>query len=231
MSPRLFDLLNVEASTAKAVAEIAANPVLLAETINALPDLKRAAIRPAGAEGVMRVIGRRFALYPQAQRSEGEWSEWWADYVDPLGALPEEALEAAMATWVATPGSHFLPKPCDLLELAKRSPTHSTRVYQRAREAIAYRPAEATATMSKDAIEGLVKSLAGQRRREPSPAEKEQVAAMYREYAMKHDARREKAKLFVAGLPDTAGLVGEKGITSALGDLINRQRDQIPRGP
>jgi hypothetical protein len=64
------------------------------------------------------VIGARFALYPQPQRTEAEWANWWRDYLNALAGLPADVVEEAMQTWVAKPDSQFLPRPGELRALA-----------------------------------------------------------------------------------------------------------------
>lgn len=65
------------------------------------------------------VIGRRFETYPQPQRSDAGWVAWWTDYYDALSDLPAPALEAGMRQWVKTDTTGFMPKPGQLLALAK----------------------------------------------------------------------------------------------------------------
>jgi hypothetical protein len=102
----------------------------------ALPALKAVAEWKSGDEGVKAVIGKRFALYPQPPRSDGEWEAWWADYVEVLKDVPLACLEAAMRAWVARPSSEFMPKPGQLHELAHTTVSKTLRRYQRARRAI-----------------------------------------------------------------------------------------------
>jgi hypothetical protein len=89
-----------------------------------MPQLREAVCAPAGQAGVTAIVGRRFALFPQPDRSDGEWAAWWADYHAALEDLPAEAIEADV---------EFLPKPGKLRELARSSPTKSAGIYERAR--------------------------------------------------------------------------------------------------
>jgi hypothetical protein len=98
-----------------------------------MPQLRDAAIGPAGKEGVTAIIGRRFVLFPQRERSEGEWLAWWADYHAALEDLPSEAIEAGMQAWVKQPDVEFLPKPGKLRELAQQTRTKAAATYERAR--------------------------------------------------------------------------------------------------
>jgi hypothetical protein len=111
-----------------AVQTIADSPHLLAEARNELPLVRGRAMMPATADEIRAVIGRRFAVYPQPRRSDGEASEWWADYFDVLlGKVSAEALECAMQAWVAKPTSQFMPKPGELYELAMATVTPGAR--------------------------------------------------------------------------------------------------------
>ena len=102
--------------------DIADNPGLMDEARSHLPALRQAATIPAGAAGIRTIIGKRFALYPQPERGEGEWAAWWADYVDALSDISPSALEAGMKAWVGKPDSAFLPKPGELRRLAQQTP-------------------------------------------------------------------------------------------------------------
>lgn len=136
LSPHLAELLDSDGSPDAAAREIGSYMALREECRAALPALKAVAQHKAGEEGVRAVIGKRFALYPQPERSEGEWAAWWADYADVLADLPLASLEAGMRAWVARPGSQFLPKPGELHELAFRTPSKTLRRYQRAKRAM-----------------------------------------------------------------------------------------------
>lgn len=119
-----------------AVREIARNPVMLAETKMALPALKQEAARPAGVDGVRRVIGRRRAMYPGGPKTAEESAAWWADYYAVLADLPEAALEAGMSAHILDPQSEFMPKPGKLRALALGTTNQAVRAYQRAKDAI-----------------------------------------------------------------------------------------------
>ena len=97
-----------------------------------LPALRSAATKPAGAAGVKAVIGRRMAIYPQTEMTEGEWTAWWADYIDALQDIPNAALEAGMTAWVRRPESQFMPKPGQLRDLALNTPNEADRAYNEA---------------------------------------------------------------------------------------------------
>lgn len=115
-----------------------------------MPALWCEATAEAGPEGVKRVIGRRFELFPQPQRSDLEWSAWWSDYFDVLAEIPEPAIEAGMRAWVRDPDAEFMPKPGKLLELAKTTPNPAVATYERAQRILTpdpepspYRPQKA----------------------------------------------------------------------------------------
>jgi hypothetical protein len=112
----------------EAAAEmITAKPALLDEARIHLPYLRSRAAAPATSDDIRLIVGRRFALYPQPERSEGEWREWWADYLEALKAIPAEAIEQAMRQWIATADSVQLPKPGQLASLAASQVTPQLR--------------------------------------------------------------------------------------------------------
>ena len=136
LSTHLTELLDSAASPDQAAREIAGYMALREEARAALPALRAVAEHKAGEDGVRAVLGRRFALYPQPERDDGEWAAWWADYFDALGDVPLACLEAAMREWINRPTSQFLPKPGELRDLAFRTPSRSLQRYQRAKRAI-----------------------------------------------------------------------------------------------
>jgi hypothetical protein len=220
LTPRLFDLLNVEPSSADAIEAIAANLVLVSEVAKALPDLQRAATEPARADGVMAVIGRRFALFPQPKRSKAEWSEFWADYVDTLGHLPEGAIEAAMAAWVRQPDAEFLPKPGRLLELSRTTPNRAVRALERAKGALEFK-----APRKVESPYSITPPAMGPRP-EPSQDDKDIVRRMCRQFTAQDDERRAATASRARGgdLPNTAGPADEKGLTPQMRQLLAKQR-------
>lgn len=127
------------------MALIRADDGLLAECQVLAEPLRQEALRGAGPEGVKLVIGRRFLLYPQPLRSEAEWALWWDDYVETLADMPAEALERAMRLWIARPEAEFLPRPGELLALAREQPTQAARRAHRARLALEPPPWDAPA--------------------------------------------------------------------------------------
>lgn len=141
LSPELRRLLVSEPDSDRALMIVADSPGMLREVVRALPALREAATEESGEVGVREVIGRRFALYPQPQRSDAEWSMWWMDYYDVLADVPRSALEAAMSAWVRMPESRFLPKPGELRALARRTQAREILAYERASRAAARRPA------------------------------------------------------------------------------------------
>lgn len=176
----------------------------------ALPILKAAAMQKAGEEGVADVIGRRFALYPQPERSDGEWAAWWSDYYDALGNVPWSALEAAMAAYVADPASEFMPKPGRLLELARSTPNKAVRAYDRASKAVAYHEQVAALPPPSE-------------RRPPTDEERAQVMAMLGHYK-RTIAQRDLDAPPAPSLPSIAGKPDQGGITPEMRALLARQR-------
>lgn len=211
LSPELKRLLDGEQSDEDTAEAFAGSVALRDEAKAMLPVLKAAATQKAGDAGVRDVIGRRFALYPQPQRSDGEWAAWWADYYDTLSDVPWQALEAAMAIWVADPKSEFLPKPGKLREMAMTTPFRAAKYYGRARKA----------------VDGGAGGPLANSTRAPSPQQAEAVRRMAREAAERMAASGMRAR---GGLkvtpPNTAGKPDETGLTPAMKAVIERQRAQ-----
>lgn len=107
--------------------------ILMREAEEKIPEMRRAALRPATAEEVRTIIGSRFALFPQPQRSEGMAAAFWADYCEALSDLTPAQIEGGMKAHIADPEAEFLPKPGRLAELARKSftPGRWTRAINR----------------------------------------------------------------------------------------------------
>lgn len=105
----------------------------------ALPALRQEALKPATEAEIRSIIGPRFALFPQPQRSDGEWAAWWAEYFDALDGLTAPAIEAGMAAWVKSPEAEWMVKPGKLRELATTTPHNNrwAKAHHRARLATA----------------------------------------------------------------------------------------------
>lgn len=205
LSPDLKSLLVDEENDSWAIRHIADDPQLRAEAVCNLPVLKAAAHQKAGREGVMEVIGKRFALYPQPNRSEGEWAAWWADYVDVLADLPWHALEAGMAAYVRDGKSEFMPKPGKLRDLAMTTPARVALAYNRAKK---------------------VAELEAPKRFEPLPnyeLPKVDVKTMAAEYEKKASRPIQRA---ATNLPSIAGKTDEGGLTPQMRALLARQRGE-----
>jgi len=230
ISPGLTSLLNFEPSGDRAVAEIARTPALRAEAERVLPALKDVATRPAGLEGVRRVIGSRRVLFPQPERTPAESAAWWADYLDALEHLPEGAIEAAMQAWVKLPEAEFMPKPGKLLELAKTTPNRSIRAYERAKAAVEFKPEPTHERLSPDKIAEMVAPLANRPRVEPSAADKERVRQQMREYIAADDAKKLAKKSASCDMKSTAGTTDETGITPQMRAIIEA-RNAAQSGP
>ena len=120
-------------ATAAAVIDAGAEQELVA----ALPRLVVDAQRPAGAEGLQAEIAPWFATYPQPERSDPEWDAFWQAYVLVCGNCSVEAIRAAMLAWAKRPDAQFLPKPGQLFELAKASPTPQFKLVSRVQQVLA----------------------------------------------------------------------------------------------
>lgn len=126
-----------EPSDAKAIEVLSKSPILLREADEVAMSIRREAMRPASVDQIKSIIGSRFALFPQPERSDGEWDAWWADYIASLDDIPPASIEAGMAAWVRSIDAEFMPKPGKLRELAKATPATSkwTRALDRIRQA------------------------------------------------------------------------------------------------
>jgi hypothetical protein len=193
----------------EAAKQIGAYMAIREEARAALPALKAVAEWKAGEDGVRAVVSKRFALYPQPERNEGEWAAWWDDYIDVLSDVPLACLEAAMRAWVARPGSQFLPKPGELHELAYKTVSKSLRRYQRAKRAL--HMIDNPEPVRSHIPEGVAIDSAAEIRR--------MLAEFNTKSGAMTSARREQAPL-----PSIAGKPDETGITPELRALVERQR-------
>lgn len=183
---------------------IADAPAMLAEVEQALPELRREATRAATRAEIMAVLSQRFAVYPQPERTDGEWSAWWGDYVNALDDLPPSAIEAGMAAYVKGPDSEFFPKPGKIRELAKTSPNRLAAAVQTGQRAIA---------------------CAQGRRQEAAPvaepAPTASVAELMADFAKQMAARNPAP---TPTRPPVSGPVDGSGITQAMRDRMARDR-------
>lgn len=201
LSPELTRLLDDSAGSPDAlVGQIVHTPALLSEVRAVLPALHAVATAKAGREGVKAVIGKRLALYPQPQRSEGEWDAWWSDYFDVLADVALASLEAGMRAYVADPKSEFMPKPGKLRELAERSPCRALGRYYRAKRAvqIADEPVQ---------IQG-------------PPVDPEEIKQVLADFQARSTAGAKKPEL-----PSIAGIPDEGGITPLMRQVIERRAE------
>lgn len=208
LSPHLSALLDSDGSPDEAAREIGSYLALREEARAALPALRAVAEWKAGEEGVRAVIGRRFALYPQPDRSEGEWAAWWSDYADVLADVPLASLEAAMRAWVARPAAQFLPKPGELHDLAFRTVSKTLRRYQRARRALMLVDEPETPVPQIGSQEGIA-----------DPGAIHRMLAEFQAQAATRQMER-------ASLPSIAGKPDEGGLTPQMRELMARRATQ-----
>lgn len=192
--------------------ELSRDMVLLGEAENLLGDLLGKAREPAGGEGVKQVIGRRFALYPQPDRSDGEWGAWWADYCDVLEDLPKGALEAAMRSWVGSADAEFLPKPGKLREIALTSRTQEGTMYDTARQALRMLPPNQAPDIGETSAPDPI----------PSEADKARVKKWAKEFVEAVRDKHPKA----AKIRPNYGKTDATGITPELRALIATQTEE-----
>lgn len=194
--------------------EIVAAPALAEEARAALPALREAALRPAGEVGVGRVLGRRFALFPQPERTDAEWAEWWTTQCEVLAGLPEAALEAGMRAWIRDPKSQFLPLPGRLRELALTTNNPAAVAYHRARLATRQTPTrEGDLILTPPRLRGLP---------EPSAADKAAVRRAAADFAAQVEARRARPVPPSARVPAT---VDPTGLSAEMRALIARKEE------
>lgn len=199
MSEALTLRLDSTGNTDDMVHLIATDPELLAEAKLALPALQHVATVKAGTAGVKAVIGRRFAYYPQPQRSDGEAAAWWAEYYDVLADVGLASLEAAMRAYVALPDSEFMPKAGRLREMAFTAPTRAMGRYLRAKAAIEWVDPQAP--------------------RKASPEDQAKIRRMAEETA----AALVPLKPAKPMLPSIAGKTDHTGITPEMRDVLARR--------
>lgn len=202
LSTALSERLDSSGSPDEATYAIVNSPALLDEARALLPDLERVATAKAGEDGVRLVVGRRLHTYPQPDRSESEWSYWWADYFDAVADLPLASLEAGMRAYVSRPTSQFMPKPGELRDLAITSPSRSLQRYYRAKRAIQ--------------IADTPVPISG------PPVDPEEVKALLNQFNAQAEARKvpEVPARYTGGIPD------EGGITAEMRALIARRAEE-----
>lgn len=198
------------------IQAIAASTELLEEARACLPALRSAAFDPASRPAIRRIIGARFATYPQPHREEPEWAAWWQDYFDALADLPAPAIEAGMKAWLALPDSEFMPKPGRLRELAKTTPHNGGQAWFVARSAV---------EMAQERQEKFATGPGGPPPREISPGEREQVKRMFSELA---ETMRGKLPEKPPVRP-TQAKVDATGVSPELRALVERQRAPRPQ--
>lgn len=186
-----------ERSDEVAIRTIRASDILTRQAREAMPAIRAEAMRPATVDEIKAIVGSRFVLFPQPSRKDGEWSAWWADYIDALAGLTPFAVEAGMAAWVRSPEAEFMCKPGNLRELALKAPNEN-------RWAKALYRAEA-ATRERRPPEP-VKAID-----RPSP---EEVAAVMTEFHRVMQAKDPLAKIRTKGQrPTPCAMVDETGVS------------------
>lgn len=140
LSGPLRSWLLVETSDAKAIEVISKSDVLRSEAAMLMPMLRQEALRPATPEEIMLIVKSREQIFGdlRMERSEVEWTAFWADYFEALNGLTAASIETGMVAYIALPDSEWAPKPGKLAHLAKTTPTcgRFTRAYNRARAAV-----------------------------------------------------------------------------------------------
>ena len=201
--------------------EIASDPDLAIECMGVLAHLRVIAMTPATPEAIMGVLMRRFPVYPQPQRSDAQWAEWWASYLDALKGCSQASIEAAMDAYVRLSESEYFPKPGRLFALAKTKPNDAARAYSNARAVAALMDrgtAEARQHVGPEAIADLAKALA-RPRHAPTPSERKAVRAMADAYASQIPlVKAERPK--PPQLPPVHGRVDGSGITPEMREVM-----------
>lgn len=200
------------------VSDIVSDPVLVAECRAALPAIRDFATTPASREEIMAVLGKRFAVFPQPERSEGEWAGWWEDYLEALDDLPRPALDAAMAHYVKQPDSEFFPKPGRIRELAKTAPNPAALAYWKANNAVRQADIEAENREAQATGPAPAPEVAP----EPRP-DRDAVRRMLADYIASHNALKADRPARPAFKP-AQGKVDETGITPEMRELTGRRQ-------
>lgn len=200
-----------EPSTETACRLIGSSPEMLAEVREKLPEIRDHATRPAGDEGVKRVVGPRLAIFPPGQRVDGEWDAWWSDYFLVLRGVPETALEAGMVAWLKNPDSQFMPKPGALLALAKSTINGASRAYERAKAALEWQP-------PRDYEIRQIEAPTPRGIDEPTAKDKERVKAMMAEFM----AKRPEKPIDTRPMPIPPNVDGV-GISAEMRALMQRR--------
>jgi hypothetical protein len=116
------------------LAELAKSPALLAEARDCRAALEARAF-DCGPERVMATLTPLFAVFPQPNRSEAEWTAWWSAYLEDLSDIPVEALKAAVVEYRRKADAEFFPKPGPLRALALEAGRPLLTALSRARRA------------------------------------------------------------------------------------------------
>jgi len=109
-------------------------PRVRQEVIAAAGKLQRH-VQPCGPKAVMAALMPLVTLYGVADRSEREWTAFWAHYLTALEGLPTEALKAGVEDYVALPDSEFFPRPGPLKALCEKRAIPIRMAMSRARKA------------------------------------------------------------------------------------------------
>lgn len=208
LSGPLSSWLLTERSDPVAIDTIRKSPILRDEAAAAVPALRAAALTPATEAQIRAIIGQRFALFPQPERSDGEWAAWWAAYFDALADLTPFAVEAGMAAWVRSPDAEFLCKPGKLSELARTVPNDNR--WARAH----HRAVSATAPAATEAVKPPAE--AGAR---PTPEEVDAVMAGFRERMTAMDPF---ARIHLKAQKTPQAKVDETGVSAEMRAMLDR---------
>lgn len=212
LSPVLKWLLGPETNSHDGVSEVLRSPVLIEETRQALPSLQAAARQLAGEAGVREVIGKRFAIYPQPDRSPGEWAAWWSEYVASLGDLPWGALESAMRAWVKSPEAEFLPKPGRLRDMARQAPYQAAIMYERASKVVMIASRREDERLAYEKRQAEIAAMRGPKSKE----EVQSVKDMLADFHARNAAKAEQMRSLTPNMPNTAGKTDAGGLTERM---------------
>lgn len=230
LSPELRRLLLGDAD----LGEITANLSLAHELRSNLGALKALATEPATPEEIIKELALKFAVFPQPQRSEGEWKTWWATYTEALAGLSLVSIQTAMADYVRHGGSEFFPKPGRIWSLAKTKPSDAAKAYGRGRQAVALADRAQRALqidVGPEAVGRLLRetgSALARPRHAPSPLDRHMVRDMARAFADSVEAERAARpkppeRPAIHGAMDATGL-----ITQAMRDKLRRDAGDNP---
>lgn len=178
------------------------------------------------------MLGKRFPVFPQPERSEEEWAEWWAGYTEALEGLARPALEAAMSAYVKLPDSEFFPKPGRIRELARTAPNPAELAFWKATNAVRQADSDTQVLAAGGTLYGEPIPKA-EFRKPPAPSveEREAKRAEFKKMVNETLAALTPEKPRRPTFHPPQGKVDETGITPEMRELIRRRSGESVYSP